>query len=157
MTSRRHWVRTHFNTEFCRNSTRFDQKNRVTLSERMKCSLGSLWLTFLHFSAGRGNFAIVRLGIHKLTKSKVAVKIVDKVCRAWILMQCKFTKTFVLCVTKNQPLTTQGRSRRGQPQEDPQGNWDYAKAESSEFDQTPPGIHYLAVVILGKACIKGNR
>ncbi len=27
---------------------------------------------------GRGNFAIVRLGIHKLTKTKVAVKIVDK-------------------------------------------------------------------------------
>ena len=27
---------------------------------------------------GKGNFAIVRLGVHKLTKSKVAVKIVDK-------------------------------------------------------------------------------
>ena len=27
---------------------------------------------------GKGNFAIVKLGIHKLTKSKVAVKIVNK-------------------------------------------------------------------------------
>ena len=28
---------------------------------------------------GKGNFAIVRLGVHKLTKSKVAVKIVDNI------------------------------------------------------------------------------
>ena len=27
---------------------------------------------------GKGNFAVVRLGIHRLTKTKVAVKIVDK-------------------------------------------------------------------------------
>ena len=27
---------------------------------------------------GKGNFALVRLGIHRLTKTKVAVKIVDK-------------------------------------------------------------------------------
>ena len=27
---------------------------------------------------GKGNFALVRLGVHRLTKTKVAVKIVDK-------------------------------------------------------------------------------
>ena len=32
----------------------------------------------LEKTLGKGNFALVRLGVHRLTKTKVAVKIVDK-------------------------------------------------------------------------------
>ena len=32
----------------------------------------------LEKTLGKGNFALVRLGLHRLTKTKVAVKIVDK-------------------------------------------------------------------------------
>lgn len=51
---------------------------KSSLSGRRAEKLLRVGLYDLERVLGKGNFALVRLGIHKLTKTKVAVKIVDK-------------------------------------------------------------------------------